>query len=287
MDDAIVTWHQPCDSPSSVMIFRFFTALALSCAIALPLAAKDSFETPVTGDILTGWERADGTRIAALHLKLAPGWKTYWRAPGDAGIPPHFEWGGSRNLRSVAITWPTPEVFLTAGMQTIGYSGDVVIPLALIPRQNGKPITLKAHLDLGVCSDICVPHQMTLKTVINDSNTQPSPVIAAALASAPFSAKEARVTASTCILTPAADGLHIKATLALPSTGGKEVVVIETGQPDLWMGETKTTRKGGSLVVTGDMIASSGTAIGIDRSAIRFTVLGKKHAVDIRGCTPG
>ena len=287
MDDAIVTWHQPRDGPSRRMIFRILSAFVLSCATALPLAAGDSFETPVRGEILTGWERADGTRMAALHLRLAPGWKTYWRAPGDAGIPPHFDWSGSKYLRSVAITWPTPKVFLTAGMQTIGYSGDLVIPLSLVPRQDGKPMTLKADLDLGVCSDICVPYQMSLKAVIDDTNTQPSSVIAAALASAPFTAKEARATAATCALSPTADGLRIEARLTLPSAGGAEVVVIETGQPDLWMSETKTKRSGGTLVVSGEIIRGDGAPVVIDRSAIRFTVLGKKHAVDIRGCTRG
>jgi DsbC/DsbD-like thiol-disulfide interchange protein len=239
----------------------------------------------VTGEILTGWQREDGTRIAALRLTLAPGWKTYWRAPGDAGIPPEFDWSGSDNLRGVGITWPTPEVFLTAGMQTIGYSGDLVLPLALAPRAAGAPITLAVDLDIGVCSDICVPHTMTLNAVLDGSNTAPTPAIAAALAAQPYSAKEAGVSSAICTLTPTSDGLQIDLAIEMPSAGGHEVVVIEPGQPGLWMGETQTVRQGGRLAATGTLMSNGGAPIALERSAIRITVLGKTHAVDIKGCT--
>ncbi|NNK15395.1 MAG: hypothetical protein HKP51_00660 [Sulfitobacter sp.] len=269
-----------------VMISRFLTALALGCAAALPLAAGDRFESPVKGEILTGWQQPDGTRIAALRLTLAPGWKTYWRTPGDAGIPPQFDWSGSNNLRGVGITWPAPEVFLTAGMRTIGYSGDLILPIALAPSRVGQPMTIEANLDIGVCSDICVPHQMTLTAVIDDTNTKPTPAIAAALAAQPYTAKEAGVTSATCALSVTADGMAIRATLALPSTGGDEVVIIEPGQPGLWMSETLTKRSGKTLTAQGEMMASGNGPVALDRSEIRITVLGSKHAVDIKGCTP-
>ncbi len=71
------------------MIKRCLSALALTCATALPLTAGNDVGTPVSGEILTGWQRADGTRIAALRLKLAPGWKTYWRSPAMLASRPN------------------------------------------------------------------------------------------------------------------------------------------------------------------------------------------------------
>ncbi len=268
-------------------IRSFILSCLSACALAAPLAAGDAFETPVTGQILTGWQQADGTRIAAVHLKLSPGWKTYWRAPGDAGIPPQFDWSGSDNLRGVGITWPAPEVFLTAGMRTIGYTGDVVLPVALSPRRAGQAMHIRTTLDIGVCSDICVPHRMTLEATIDDTNTQPTPAIAAALAARPYSAKEAGVTAATCALRPSTDGLQIEARVSLPHAGGREMVVIEPGQPGVWMSETDTRRQGGTLIATGEMMSAQGTPLALDRSAIRITVLGQKHSVDVRGCAPG
>ena len=269
------------------MIRTALYALALSCLSVLPVSAGDSFASPVRGEILTGWRQPDGTRVAALRLTLAPGWKTYWRAPGDAGIPPQFDWSGSRNLRAVGISWPTPEVFLTAGMQTIGYSGTLVLPVTLSPRQPDAAIALDVDLDIGVCSDICVPHRMTLTAMIDGATTKPSPEIASALAAQPYSASEAGVAATRCTLTPTPEGLQIETRIDLPDTGGKEVVVIEPGQPGLWMSETRTNRQGGQLVATGTLRAEGGVPPMLDRSAIRITVLGKSRAVDIRGCTAG
>jgi len=262
------------------------TALTLSC-LAAPLAAEDTFELPVKGEILTGWLQPDGTRVVGLRMQLAPGWKTYWRSPGDAGIPPHFDWSGSENLNGVGVTWPAPVVFLTAGMRTIGYTGDVVLPIALAPQTSGEPITLNATVDIGVCSDICVPHRMTLNAVIDDTNTKPTPAIAAALAAQPYSASEAGVTSATCALSPTQDGLSIKATLGLPAIGGNEVVIIEPGQDGLWMSETQTSRSGTTLVAVGEMMASDGQPIAIDRSEVRITILGDTSAVEIKGCQPG
>lgn len=269
------------------MIIRCLSAFLLTCASALPLAAGDSFAAPVTGEILTGWQQADGTRIAAVRLKLSPGWKTYWRSPGDAGIPPHFDWAGSGNLRGVGITWPAPEVFLTSGMRTIGYSGDVILPLTLAPKRRGEPMSLHADLEIGVCKDICVPHRMSLTAMLEDNSAKPTPMIAAALAARPYSAKEAGVKSATCALSPTKDGLRIEARMKLPSTGGDEVVIIEAGQPGLWSSETQVTRKGGTLLAQGEIMAGDGSPLALDRSAIRITVLGTKHAVDIRGCSAG
>lgn len=260
---------------------------ATMAATALPALAKDRFEVPVSGEILSGWQQPDGSRMAALRLELAPGWKTYWRTPGDAGIPPTFSWSGSKNLHGVGISWPAPEVFLTAGMRTIGYTDTVVLPLKLLPKTAGQPITLQAVVDMGVCSDICVPHRMKITAVIDDNNTKPTPAIAAALANRPFSAKEAGVRGTTCALRPTEDGLQIETRVSMPSTGGSEVVIIEPGAPGLWMSETEVSRQGQTLTAIGEMMTSDGAPVAIDRSAVVITVLGQKHSVEIKGCKPG
>jgi DsbC/DsbD-like thiol-disulfide interchange protein len=273
------------------MIKRLFNLLALCGAMALsaplPAMAQDAFEIPVTGDILTGWQQADGSRVAALRLTLLPGWKTYWRTPGDAGIPPQFNWSKSGNLKAVRVIWPTPEVFSQSGMRTIGYARELVLPLAIAPRRSGQPINLHATLDIGVCSDICVPQQLTLSATLDSTSTKPTPVIAAALASRPYSAKEAGVKSATCALRPTSDGLQITATLTLPHAGGKEVVVFETPNPDLWMSETRASRSGRTLTVQAELASVSGSALAVNRSEMVITVLGKKHSVEIKGCAPG
>lgn len=256
--------------------------MCATCA-AKPLLADSP---PVTGEVLQGWLQADGTRVAAIRLKLAPGWKTYWRSPGDAGIPPLFDWSNSRNMQDVSITWPTPSVFDQSGMRSIGYSNEVVIPLHVTPKQADEPIRLRAHMQLGVCSDICVPEELTFDTLLDGSAQKPTPVVAAAMAARPYSASEAGVQSVTCALRPTAQGMEITAALTLPHTGGAEVVVIEAGQPGIWVSEADIARRGNVLTAQADM-AANGQVLALDRSAIRFTVLGSDMAVDIQGCAAG
>lgn len=268
-------------------ISRLLSA-ALSClTLALPATAQDGIGTPLQGDLLTGWQQSDGRRVAAIRLRMAPGWKTYWRSPGDAGIPPEFDWSASDNLRDVQITWPAPKVFDQGGVNSIGYAREVILPLTITPRSPGAPVTLDTSIDLGVCSDICLPQTIHLRAVLDTNDSKPTPAIAAALAARPYSGAEAGLTSAQCSLRPTAQGLTIETQLALPSAGGKETVVIEPGNPNMWMSATESKRSGDTLVASGEMIAENGAALALDRSAIRITVIGQNHSVEITGCTSG
>ncbi len=268
------------------MIRTVLSALALCLAVITPLAAQTGANQPAVAEILHGWVQSDGTRMAAIRIRLAPGWKTYWRSPGDAGIPPQFDWSRSRNLEAVSIIWPAPGVYPQNGMRTIGYKDELVLPLAIAPRNAARPVRLRVRLDIGVCEDICVPFQMTVSGVLDGAATKPTPAIASALATRPYSAKEAGVRKATCTLRPTADGMEISTKLTMPPTGGKEVVVIEPGQPGVWMSETDVTRSGNTLTAIGDMVPPQGRALALDRSKITITVLGQKQAVEIKGCAP-
>ena len=261
------------------------SAFALCAGLAVPASAQ-SFDAPVQADVVQGWVLPNGQRVAALRLMLDPGWKTYWRAPGDAGIPPQFDWSRARNIDDVRITWPQPRVFHDGGMRSIGYKETLVIPLHIAPKRADKPVRLKMRMDLGICSDICAPFKLNFDAVLDGTATKPVPAIAAALASAPFSAQEAGVRSATCRITPAENGLQIEARVAVPSAGGQEQTVIEA-QPGIWVSEPTTRRDGNQLVATARMVHSSGNAFSLDRSDVRITILGSSHSVDIQGCTAG
>ncbi len=99
---------------------------------------------------------------AGLHIRLPDGWKTYWRSPGEAGLPPVVDWTGSANTADVRFDWPAPHRFTLFGIDTFGYAEEVVFPLAVTPRQTGEAVSLTGRLDLLVCSDICIPAQFDL-----------------------------------------------------------------------------------------------------------------------------
>lgn len=261
------------------MIRRILTALTSVLALSGPAIASDL----LTAELRPGWRLPDGDHMAALHLKLAPGWKTYWRAPGDSGVPPDFDWSGSRNAAGITVDWPAPKVFELSGMRSIGYTQEVVLPLRVTPRGNGD-IRLKGEMTLGLCKDICLPETLRITADLRADDTHPDPVIAAALASVPFTEAEAGVRNVTCDIAPAQQGLRLTARIDMPKSGGHEETVIEAGNAAIWTSEPETTRQGSTLVTSADLVRLDGGAIALDRSKLRITVLGKKYAVDIQGC---
>ena len=267
----------------SAMTRKILGLMAAALIAPLPASAMEV----IHGEILQGWVLPDGNRMAAIRMTVEPGWKTYWRAPGDMGIPPSFDWSGSRNLSAVAVEWPAPTVFREPNLTTIGYKDQVVLPLRISVPDKGAPVTVQTTIDLGVCSDICVPASLELSGVIDTTTTRSDPAIAASLAQRPFSAKEARVKDVTCTIGMAGADLTLDAAITLPPAGGQELVVIETGNPDLWVSEADTTRKGNVLHARVDVGHVSGGPVALNRSHIRMTVLGSKQAVDIVGCNAG
>ncbi len=262
------------------------TACALGLAALTPhtgVAKGTTQEDVLSADILTGWQMPSGGHMTGLHLDLAPGWKTYWRAPGDAGIPPRFDWSGSENLKAVHVHWPAPTVFHTNGYQTIGYTDDLILPLEVIPRDPAQPVALRMQMELGICDDICLPAFLELTATLAPPGA-PDPALRSALNQRPVPAKSAGLKAITCAITPIDDGLRITATLQLPKQSGTETVAFETADPAIWVAESITTRKGGTLTAETDVVAPSGKPFALDRSGIVLTVIHDAGAVEITGC---
>lgn len=257
---------------------------AFFAAFALPGFAQSSQQSEMfDADLLSGWQTDSGAYMAGLRVTLAPGWKTYWRAPGEAGIPPLFNWSGSDNLKSVRIHWPAPSVFQTNGMQSIGYHDQVTWPLEVVAIDPAKPVRLNATVDLGVCKDICLPASITLNVELAGPGA-PDAAIQLALATGSKPATKAGLTAISCQVEPIADGVKVTATLQMPPLGVPETVAFETDQPEIWVAEAKTDRIGGSLISVTDMVAPTGAPFALDRSKIKLTILADNQAVEITGC---
>src|SRR6266403_1322223 len=70
---------------------------------------------------------------AGIEIRLKNGWHTYWRYPGDAGVPPRFDFTGSQNVKSVEVAWPAPHAFTDDSGTSIGYKNGVIFPLRIVP----------------------------------------------------------------------------------------------------------------------------------------------------------
>jgi suppressor for copper-sensitivity B len=101
-----------------------------------------------------------------LEFQLDPGWKTYWRAPGEGGLPPRFDWSSSANLESVAVAWPAPRRFAIGGMESVGYSNHVILPIAATLTRPGEPLAARLSLQYAVCREICMLVEAKLALVL-------------------------------------------------------------------------------------------------------------------------
>ena len=137
--------------------------------------------------LAAGASRNDSAALrAGVEIRLAPGWHTYWRYPGDAGVPPRFDWSGSSNLAAVEVRWPAPErIPVEGGLQSIGYEGNVILPLSVRPKDPAKPVVLRLKLDFGVCQTICIPADANLALDIPAKLSATQPALAAAEARVP------------------------------------------------------------------------------------------------------
>ncbi len=101
-------------------------------------------------------------RWAALQIDLFSGGKTYWRSPGEAGVPPSFDWSKSKNLKEAKILWPAPHRFKEADSTAIGYKGMVMLPIRVTAKNPALPVELQLGLFIGICTEICIPVQQKL-----------------------------------------------------------------------------------------------------------------------------
>lgn len=266
---------------------RAVTLAAALMALLVPSPPAMAQSAPsdaavVSARVLPGWETGAGTRMGALHLTLAPGWKTYWRSPGDAGIPPSFDWTGSRNLSGVTVHWPRPQVFRINGMRSIGYAGEVVLPLEIAATRPGAPVVLEGEVSMGICEEICVPVSLRVSARLEGAGA-PDQAISGALASRPR-AGTARV---TCVLEPIRDGMAIDLSIPMPRLRGGETVVVEPADTRIWVSEPQAHRSGGVLEARAELVPPQARPFALDRSGLRVTVIGDDDAVEMRGCTGG
>jgi DsbC/DsbD-like thiol-disulfide interchange protein len=264
--------------------------LLLLCA-SIGFGASAMAQAPRPSDIVTaelrpGWRTASGTIMAALHLRLAPNWITYWRHPGESGIVPQVDLSGSTNLGAARIHWPAPKLFTKAGFLSIGYSDEVILPLELTAQHPDRAISLNATVNIGVCDDVCIPVDLHLNAVL-DGRGRPDRTIARALDSRPATAQSAGLSAVHCDLQPAAKGLHLSAHWTIPQRAGQEYILLELPGSAWRVQSLPSERSGTTLIGRAMLRGKQGQTGGIERGNIRMTLITTNGTYVHEGCSLG
>ena len=112
-----------------------------------------------------------GARIlrGGVEIRIAQGWKMYWRYPGDAGVPPRFDFAGSQNVKAITVLWPAPQRFSEDGVNLIVYKGDVILPLRIVPQDEGKAVVVRLRLDYGICEKLCILADAKVELALSNS----------------------------------------------------------------------------------------------------------------------
>ena len=231
----------------------------------------------VSAQLLPGWSLPGGDRMMALELRLEPGWKTYWRSPGDTGLPPLFEWQGSENLRDVSFHWPTPQAIRSGDQLDLGYHDRLVLPFTAHATDPDDPIAIESQIEIGLCEAICVPARLTL--VAPPAGTDPDPQIKAAL-QAQSQVLDAR---PACRVTALEDGMRLAVDLPVDRTGMAAIELPD--QPDIWISSAQI---GADNRATVEMVAPSGEPFDVDTDGLRVTMIVDPETTptgyETRGC---
>ncbi|NKD59310.1 disulfide bond formation protein DsbD [Haematospirillum jordaniae] len=154
-----------------LLFFLFITACSISPLRAQEESTTSFVTTPEARISLLAGQTAtkgQGALLLGLRFELEKGWKIYWRNPGDAGFPPTLSWDNSVNLADARIIWPVPSRFSWAGLETIGYEGDVTLPIEARIADPDKPLHASLRVDYLVCSNICIPGTANLALTLPD-----------------------------------------------------------------------------------------------------------------------
>jgi DsbC/DsbD-like thiol-disulfide interchange protein len=205
-------------------IHRSLASTLAACGIAVvlgaPARAADesswSQDTRSAIRLIAGSGKSGAASLrAGIEVKLQPGWKTYWRYPGDSGMPPHFDFSGSENLKTVKVLYPTPHLFSDETGQSLGYKDRVIFPLEISPQQPGKPVRLRLKIEYAVCEKLCVPAEGSAELTLAPGDTTQDSELKAAEARVP------KLTTAT----------QMKLTARRVRNGSKALVSVELDAP--------------------------------------------------------
>jgi DsbC/DsbD-like thiol-disulfide interchange protein len=227
---------------------------------------------------------AGGMLRGGVEIRLAAGWKTYWRYPGDSGVPPAFDFSKSENVKSVSLLWPAPHRFTDDGGASIGYKGDVMFPVHVVAKNPNRPATLRLTLDYAICEKLCVPARGEATLELSSRPSPHDSRLAAAELEAP---KEARVgeTAPLGIaavrLEPGQPHPRVVVEIAAPATAALDLFVEgPTGEWALPLPEPIPGAPAGRRWFAFDL---DGAPPGVDAigARLRFTLVSAGNAVDV------
>ena len=220
---------------------------------------------------------------AGVEVRLKAGWHTYWRYPGDAGVPPRFDFAGSDNVKAVTVLWPAPQRIPEQGLVAIGYVRDVIWPLAIVPQNPAKPVTLRLKLDYAVCEKLCVPAEGKAELMVKDGSSADA-ALATALAKVP---KQVALGEGSPLAIRAVrregDGSRSRVVVDVAVPAGTDVALFAEGPAPDWALPVPMAVAGAPAGLRRFAFELDGAPPGAkyDGAAITLTAVAGEHAIEV------
>jgi DsbC/DsbD-like thiol-disulfide interchange protein len=239
---------------------------------------------PAAGKNLPGQRSDKGLLVrAGVEVRLKAGWHTYWRYPGDAGVPPRFDFAGSDNVKAVTVLWPAPQRIPEQDLVAIGYVRDVIWPLAIVPQNPAKPVTLRLKLDYAVCEKLCVPAEGKAELMVKDGSS-PDAALATALAKVP---KQVALGEGSPLAIRAvrreSDGSRSRVVVDVAAPAGTDVALFAEGPAPEWALPVPMAVTGAPAGLRRFAFELDGAPPGAkyDGAAITLTAVAGEHAIEV------
>lgn len=267
----------------------------MAAAAAVGSAASSDFnqsEPVAVHRFLSGGWMPGGAEIVSMsgiQVKLADGWKTYWRAPGEFGLPPQLELLRQENIDWLQMHFPKPSVFFDRGVRTIGYADEVTFPIEIKPIDHQRPVRAEMLLHLGVCQDVCVPVTLAVpyRTLSGDFGSLEA--IEHALQASPQRVDTlAGHGQATCIVERSNQYEGYRVTYEIDyegMIGPRTAAVFESSKEPVWFTDARIQRpSAGRLSVIAHMNSLGGSLVPPPWPDFRVTLISEADYIEFRGC---
>ena len=262
-----------------ILILSFFYAFSITPTFSQNLSKIVQLQ------LLKGWRTENGNHISGLKIILSPGWKTYWKQPGETGLVPHFDWSGSKNVSSVKVLWPHPSIFNEDNFQTIGYKNKVILPIEFTPLNLSKVIKPKLKITLGVCEDLCIPISRVLSTKLRPSKTTIDQEIIKYSNLLPKLVSKAKIKHIACSVEASYTRLVFRSNMEMISKiFDIKAVAIELPESKVWFDTPTFKQINNSIEITATIQSFGEGVMVLDRSNIVITMLGNTNGAYFKGC---
>ncbi len=278
---------------TSKRVFRTMNRTHFFCGVAVALSVLGGSTDVRAGT--TDWQSVmggavrlvsadvleDGSYLGGIEFILEQGWHTYWRYPGEAGIPPELDFSASENLGSIEVLYPAPERYDDGYSTSIVYHHGVVLPLRIKPARPDQPVRLNAKMFFGICSDICVPGEADLALDLSPSEAADRSVLALIqrdLDAVPVPERDDAPRITQIEVVNGEDGKVMQFSAKLADPGADKTELFAEGPEGSYIGVPKLlTRTGNTATWT---LSLNGLAHSDGKTQIRFVLVDGATAVE-------